>query len=435
MEIERKILHCSSKIAGDRIEMADVLLWSISETLISTKKYVPQWATQGIRYQRRHIAWSQMIHRGSGDKRALDILKSLLEPEAQTLQDRYGIGGRRSEERILLHNIEDESLLQRKAELDAIRAKCREFELATFDDAALREEQERELSPENEEERQVESPLALTPWKHGVHPDVEQFVLSGRCPVNSDGFQAAFTLFQNTSATSYCYIEWPEDLLVTTDFVRTVQTGIHQHLDFFLRPVHWVLTSIYQDNGHKVSCVILSPYEANQLLPSIRKSSKVTLRVYSPRTHLSGRSMEDLSFCAIPAVPARYFIDSLLLHYTMHLNLFAGQLYLKTYEDYISICRFLGLAYRAPKEVVEVGYDGYIDQPYRREFDKLMAEDCPFKSSPVPFLRALIAMRRKGQSFRRSHVGRMLRGELLTEEDFSGNEMGKLTIRSGQSEN
>ena len=433
MEVERKILHCSSKNAGDRIEVADVLLWSIWETVITTKKCVAQWATQGIRYQRRYIAWLQMSHTGSGDKSALDISKSLLEPEAQTLQDRYGVGGRRSEEQILLHNIEVESLSERKAELDAIRARCREFELATLNDAALREEQERELSPENEVERQVERPLALVPLKHSVHRDVEQFVRLGGHPNNSGGFQAAFAVFQNTSAKGFNLVEWPADLLVTTDFVRTVKTGGHEQLDYFLRPVHWILTSKYMNRMRRdeVSFIIISPYEANQLLPSIRENKKVTLHVYSPRVNLSVRSLEDLSFCAVPPVPA-YYIDALVLRHTMHLNLYAGQLYLKNYEEYISTCRFLGLAYGVPNETVEVGYDGYIDLPYRREFDKLMAEHCLFRSSPVSFLRALMAMRRKGQSYRRSHLGRMLCGELLTEEDFKGKEMGELAIRSGQ---
>ncbi|MCJ1386870.1 hypothetical protein MMC17_009998 [Xylographa soralifera] len=432
VEIERRILHCSSKITGDRIEVADVLLWSISETVISTKKCVPLWATQGIRYQRRHVAWSQMSHSGSGDKCALDVSKSLLEPEAQTLQDRYGLGSRRSEEQILLHNTKDESLSERKAELDAIRAKCRDFELATLDDASLREEQERELSPENEEERQVERPLALTPWKHSVHPDLEQFVRFGRYPTNSGGFQAAFAVFQKTVAKSS--LDWPEDLLVTTDFARTVQTDNHHQLDFFLRPVHWVLTSKWRNSKRRerVSCVIISPYEANQLLPSIRENRKVTLHVYSPRAHLSARSLDNLSFCTVPAVPAYYFSDPLLSRHTMHLNLFAGQLYLKTYEEYISLCRFLGLAYRKPGATVEVGYDGYVDVLFRPEFDELMATDCPFHSSPVSTLRAMIAMRRKGQSFRRSHLGRLLRAELLTETDFIINERGELVIRSEQ---
>lgn len=38
--------------------------------------------------------------------------------------------------------------------------------------------------------------------------------------------------------------------------------------------------------------------------------------------------------------------------------------------------------------------------------------------SPIPFLKALFAMRRKGQGFAKSHLGRILNGELLRYEHF-----------------
>ncbi len=40
--------------------------------------------------------------------------------------------------------------------------------------------------------------------------------------------------------------------------------------------------------------------------------------------------------------------------------------------------------------------------------------------SPVGFLRILMALRRKGQSFEKSHFGRILHGELLVGEQFQG---------------
>ncbi len=150
MEVERKILHCSGKSRCDTIEVADVLQWSISEACIHTKKCVPLWATQGVRYQRRHIVWAKSST-GGGKGTALEMAKSFLEVESQSLQDRYGFGGRRSEEQLLSHNGGDESLSGRETEFAAIRAKCREFKMASFNNATLREEQERELSLENEQ--------------------------------------------------------------------------------------------------------------------------------------------------------------------------------------------------------------------------------------------------------------------------------------------
>ncbi len=47
-----------------------------------------------------------------------------------------------------------------------------------------------------------------------------------------------------------------------------------------------------------------------------------------------------------------------------------------------------------------------------------MARSCKFTKSPVTFLRIIICLRRKGQSFNSSHLGRILNGELLKEEHF-----------------
>ena len=413
MEVERKILHCSGKTRYDTIKVADVLQWSISETCIHTKKCIPLWATQGVRYQHRHIAWAKSST-GGGEGTAPEMAKSLLEVEAQSLQDRYGFGGRRSEEQLLLHNGGEESLSKRKTQLKAIRAKCREFELVSFNNATLREEQERELSPENEQERQVERPRALTPYNHSVHRDVKRFVCQGILDRDSDAFQPAFELFSSTSAIECLEVgAWPAHLLVTADFARTVHAPRNQQLDSFLRPVHWVASG---KNRNTVDCVVLSPYEAHELLPSIRQHNTVTLHVYSPRVSMSVRTLEDLSFCAIPVVPTCW-PHSLSV---MQLNLFAGQLYLRSYGEYVSVCRFLGLCFRPPYEQIQVTCDGFISPISRPGFDAVMERECPFTISPVGFLRILMALRRKGQSFQKSHLGRILYGELLAREEFQG---------------
>jgi hypothetical protein len=56
-------------------------------------------------------------------------------------------------------------------------------------------------------------------------------------------------------------------------------------------------------SGDTINYVVLSPLEAHELLPCIRKHQHVILHVYSPRLNVSARTLEDLSFCAIPAIP------------------------------------------------------------------------------------------------------------------------------------
>jgi hypothetical protein len=124
--------------------------------------------------------------------------------------------------------------------------------------------------------------------------------------------------------------------------------------------------------------------------------------------------LEDLSFCAVPAVPQSWSTPTIV----RELNLFAGQLYIRTYEEYESLCIFLGLCSQPPDDHMEVACDGFITPPNKPQSDFVIARACPFITSPVAFLRIVIALRRKGQSFTASHFGMILNGELLSREHF-----------------
>ena len=414
-EVERKILRCTGKSDDSIIEVADVLRWSIRETCISTKKCVPLWAIQGVRHQRRQLAWPVSLST-EVSATAIDAAKGLLEPEAKSLEERYGFTRQGLEEQILLNDREDESFGERKEQVIAVRDKCHEFGIGSFSSAKLQEEQERELSPEAEKERQVERPLPAKALEHTVHPDVKRFVHEGILDRNSTAFQPAFGILETTSAGNHFEKNaWSKHLVVTRDFARTIEASGEQHLDEYLRPVHWIATSRHHGTARGLTdAVILSPYEANELLPSIRSQKAVTLHIYSPRVNLSVRSLEDLSFCAVPPVFRTWFVQP----FVMELNLFAGQLYLSSHDEYLAVCQFLGLSSRPPKDGVQVQGDGFVRPADRAIQDAVMARECLFQRSPVEFLRILMALRRKGQDFKRSHMGGLLHGELLAEGKF-----------------
>lgn len=100
----------------------------------------------------------------------------------------------------------------------------------------------------------------------------------------------------------------------------------------------------------------------------------------------------------------------------MQLNIFAGQLYLRSYEQNLSVCRFLGLCIRPLCEQIQVGCDGFVSPTGRSDFDAIIEKECPFTTSPVGFLRMLMALRRKRQNYHKSHFGRILLGELFVKE-------------------
>lgn len=324
---------------------------------------------------------------------------------------RYGLG-RRSLEEDLLSGDGDRAFLQRRHQLDAIREKCLQFEIGSFNSASLQEEQERELSPENEREQQVERPAALDPQEHFISPDLEYFIEKGLFSRATDCIKPAFQVLNRTTLERSLEIApWPKNLLATADFSRTVRGPPGQPLDMFLKPVHWIVSS----RRRVAQFIIVSAFEANELLPSIREHEAVTLHAYSPRIAASMPSMEDLSLFAIPPVQDAWPTPVI----TIQLNLFAGQLYLRTYREYLALCSFLGLCSRAPDgSQVKVFSDGFVNPRDRAKFDKLVAERCRFTKSPVPFLKALMTLRRKGQNFHRSHLGAILNGELLSEEKF-----------------
>ncbi|KAK2793814.1 hypothetical protein FQN51_001032 [Onygenales sp. PD_10] len=407
-DIQRQILQRSGKRACRDIEISDVLEWCISETWTHTRKCAPLWVTQGLRYLRHSIAWSNASNADS-EGFPVDMARRILEKEAQTIEERYGIDKSISEEQVILGGKEDMSLAPRETQVDAIRAKCRYFDTKSFNSAALQEEQERELSPEMEREQQVEPPPSLEPAQHSLHANVRQFLSSGEIPQSSAGFCPAFQILNQTAAEKHFdQAAWGKELLVTADFARTVVTQSQDLLDSYIRPVHWIASG---KKGKAFRFVILSPFEANEAMAFIQNGNGATLHIYAPRVGLTMRPMDDLSCGSLPHSPG--FPPGIR---TLQLNLFAGQLYLKDYAEYVSLCQFLGLVHCPPGGNVRVTADGFVTPSDRADFDPVMEATSKFTKSPVELLRALMALRRKGQSISRSHIGAILNGGLLTEE-------------------
>jgi hypothetical protein len=194
----------------------------------------------------------------------------------------------------------------------------------------------------------------VEPLQPSLDADVISFVMTGVIPPGSKSFQPVFTALSNSSAGSFiddlrlpsCYSDG--NLLVTADFARTVCLPTAASLsDAYQRPVQWIISAripnytVHSDPETHI-LVILSPWEANELLPALRTSAAVTtLHLFAPRTSLSMRSAEDMMLYTTPSLPPTWLAPrtSLLLL----LLLFSGQLYLRSYAHYVEICRILQL--------------------------------------------------------------------------------------------
>ncbi|KAH0834163.1 hypothetical protein J3R83DRAFT_11469 [Lanmaoa asiatica] len=403
LEVDRRIRFVAGK-ANDplyAIDTMDILHWAIRETCEDIQQRAPHWAQQGMDHTSRYDAWTSFC-RGQLTSKALS--EKWLQPEAKRLEDLYAP-----------HNTSNHALLT----ASAIHRRCIELGILSLRDVSMDEEQEREVVHEAERERQVARLPRVPPASHSIHPDVVVFVKTGVIRPKTKTFLPAFKTLDATSAATNEAHVWSPSVLVTMDFQKTVSSS--GKLDEYLRPVQWVVSG--KRDGNEV-LVILSPYEANYLIPDIRRSVDVHLHLYTPRINKSMKPCDDLALYSIPTTstgwtPPRPLMDQL--------NVFAGQLYLKDYETYIRLCRFLCVYARdlQGEEGIKIECDGFISPRNRPRHSRTVHT---FQSTPMNSLRVLMCLRRKGTRFAPTHMGKLLEGRLISEDDFGGDDDVRLTL-------
>jgi hypothetical protein len=401
-EIETKIITRLAMPKGASVDVSDVINWTICETFDDIRKSIPHWKVQGERFEQQTSIWNKY-------QTKTDILMSkaradeFLEDEMQSLEYRYRpvpvTESQLTEELSQNHN------------LNQIAERCKDIHDVNFVSATLQEEQERELAPEIEQERQIQMAAPAQPATHQLSPDVIKFVSEGTLVRGSKAFMPAFKALQSTTAAKYLDVDqFPKQLLVTTDFATTIQlTNTKYNSDIFQRPVQWVLTSTGNPCSSVVQHVmIISPFEAQELLPSVASSKTTSLHMYAPRPNLSYRALDNLDLFTVPnrklSIPRQYIVL---------LNLFAGQLYLNSFNEYTEVCELLGLSWEKSDNETTVAADGFILKKNGR------LGQSTFTKSPVNFVKELMTkVRRNCESIEKTHMGKILNGTLLTREDF-----------------
>ncbi|KAK4160024.1 hypothetical protein QBC43DRAFT_326010 [Cladorrhinum sp. PSN259] len=437
-EMQKRIRKIRNARDEQELTVTDVIAWAISETWDEAVRSVPLWAAQGVRHIRQEAIWKKAENQGVFSS---SNAREYLEPEGMSLEERYRprptstVGDTEIATLMASLDLEDQSSTdgtrQQNPQMSAIRKKLLAFTHATRNTTAsstLQEEQERELAPEIEEERHVARPPPRTALHHTLHEDLLQFIDTGYTELDSPAFIRPFSVMSTTTAASLFspgLAVFPSDLLVTKDFSRTVdESGPSYHSDSYQRGVQWVLVSSAQPEDEEkrhgmARMVLVSQWEASQIKDIIEKnhqekSLRVTMHAYLPRPSLTFQTMEHLKTYTVPAAVSDSGSWEAHPDLVMQLNLFAGQLYLASYEEYKRLCRFLGLAYTANKdEDAEVPSDGFVG---RRKY----GEECKFESSPVAFLSKLYNDIRRDcmGGIEKTHMGKILAGGILTEEDF-----------------
>ena len=376
---------------SNRVGVLDVVRWAIHETCEDICHSLPHWAQQGLDHQKRFAAYEE--YRTSGD---LTVLRDAwLQPESQPLEELYWTT----------------SGSQLRSEINSVpvlRERMERFGVTRLIGARMAEEQEREVDHEVEPGISTggarRRPARAIPARHTIHPDILEFIKTGKVPDSSTYITPLLVplkMVKDLESTT----DWSPSPLSTADFIKTVVdsdgTGLTEHL----RPVNWILSS---GSGKKSVVIAISPYEANELLPIIRESNKVRLHVYAPRVTPTMRSFSDLTFYTIPDSQTEPW--SAPAHVRMTLNLFAGQLYFDSREEYECVCALLALSMAHPgAEYSEA--DGFVPPKHR-----IGPRSCPFTRSVIPILKRLVGLRRKGKGYHLTHLGQVLNGKPLSEE-------------------
>lgn len=416
-EIQAKIVEYKSfedrNVTGLDITVEDVILWSISETHVELRRSMPLWTVQGERFLRQNKLW-QAAYKNECTWLSKEHAGKFQEKEAQSLDDRFRPRQGQSQAPFLTNTSDPD--LRRIAE------RCGQFDELQFNGSTLQEEQERELSPEIEQERQVQKVPAAQPVLHMLHEDVRKFAIEGVFTRDSAAYMPAFEALKDTSAAidfSVWQLAGKGRLLVTADFAKTVVPSTRSSYlsDAFQMPVQWLLTSRVKESATINRIIVISPYEANQLYKTMQSSTAATLHVFKPRCNSGYAPLDQLNFHTVTAQVGPSIVTRGL---AMQLALFSGQLYISSFKDYKRICSFLGLSTQAiTQEMSEQGWkvaaDGFI---LSDEQGRSGGGAMPYKS-PAGFFKILMSkIRRNGDGISKTHMGGLLEGKLFQPSDF-----------------
>ena len=404
-EIRARIVQATGGSLDMETTVLDILAWAISETHRDSKRTIPLWAAQGRNFIRHKDLWEE-AKEGDGLNMDQNAAEKFLEDEAKSIESRYRPSS----------TSQDVQPVQSSGHrmLDLISKRCLEFDCTEVTTPNLEEEQERQVAPEVDAEREVERPPPAEALAHNLHRNVVKFVQTGTIP-KGRGFRWAFeTLRSPTSTTGNLegtQFYWPAGgLRVTEDFAQTIKRNLASpSYDTHQRNVQYVLTGANNESG-EIQMVAISQYEANKLVHDIKIYAKVTLHLYAPRQNQAFAPLDHLQLYNISSIERQRLIPERLI---LELNLFAGQLYFSNFKEYIRVCDYLGLAWSAEKTSGTVRADGFIQK------GPSSSNKSTFSQSPVQFLKVLFTrIRRDCGSIEKTHMGKMLDGNLLDLGDF-----------------
>ncbi|KAF5974030.1 hypothetical protein FBULB1_7934 [Fusarium bulbicola] len=246
----------------------------------------------------------------------------------------------------------------------------------------------------------------LSSLTQGLNDSIaKEWTAEGSFPESSTAFRTVMepafqSLSKTLAAVHFDVKEFPETVWVSMDFAHTVK-GVFSgksYSDSYQRPVQWVLSGKNEEGASGMA--ILSPFAAQYFLPLVEESEHVTLHLYAPRVNLSFGPLGDLQLYSV----RKKVVEEIPRDIITFLNLFAGQLYFSSYDDYKFVCDLLGLAWDAVDD--GAASDGL--------------SESVFTKGPAAFLKELLEkVRQDCGTIDKTDIRRAIEGVRLVEGNFN----------------
>ena len=378
-EVHRDILKATGKPESHEIDGYDVVSWALAQSCLNIERNEPLRIMQGLSYHRRQKATQQYgMEPEEGEIAEHTATEMFIEKEEQSLSDLYAPSS--------LKPISESSLLKvssqnKSPEVQALLYRWNEIDPDTADGANVQEEHEREVAHEVEQETQIQRPPPAKPLKEVLDARLKAYIQNGASETWKLFQTADKAIVRKSLAAKKVGSQriWT-GIRVSEGFCTTVAKPVAGFYDDYFRPVNWVLTNKAASPATRL--LIISQYEVNQLFADItRPSSAVILHNYEPRVTRAMSSVDSTAVTPLLQSTQDWLRLSFELRFQLHL--FAGQLYINTYKEYLTLRNSL------PSVLVNMA-----------------------------FLKEWIGIRRRGQNYSQTHIGRMVAGWNLQEEDF-----------------
>ncbi|KAF2758009.1 hypothetical protein EJ05DRAFT_464946 [Pseudovirgaria hyperparasitica] len=413
-QVHQSIVDFCKPRSKEEIDSSHVVSWLLEQTCRSNEHMQSLFIAQGTDFCRRFDAVARNRNAITDIKQRENLLDAIQHPEMQTLEQLYGDA--ETPERVL----QQRSSIKHPALQPFVDDFNRRQNSSAMVDAqrtsALEEvEQERQVTQEIQEVRQVQAPGHATALVFpGLHPAIKSFVQTGSLPDDCGYFRSLEVLVQTSLGKAHGLSTAGSRVWVSLEFMRTVQRKGKAGKDNFLRPVEYLLFS-----SKTYTALVIIPEEAEAVLPLLfsQRYPSMHLITYAAPVSKGMLRFSDLSFYAFPTLPSGLVMPRWL---TTELGILAGRLYFH-FSEYTYIKNLVTRDAHGANESSQASDSGSRSVTSNTSTESLSAADstepvlslCP---RPAPFLLSYLALRRHGQDILSTPMGYVCQGRPLTEK-------------------